>query len=122
MKNHLTIFDPIFGVNIEAFKNIEEKKWYSWLQKKADGDIEFPDESTDGHREAGVIYVNPYTYSIAIFRDSKISLGMLAHEVSHLVWRILDIHGVKHCIETDELYGYYTEFLYKRLYEFYFSI
>lgn len=73
-------------------------------------------EVSEGFNASGKAYEihnNSEGYNIArvVFDTSKISFGVIAHEIMHSVFFIMDHVNIRHCHNSEEAFTYLNEYL-----------
>jgi hypothetical protein len=112
-KSYLRIYDSVFRQYYHFF-NCDNFSKYKTLLKKY---LKITDDVNSGNGYCGGLYTYNFddnSKKFCIWCDVG-NLSVLVHEIQHCVFETLSYHGINHNSETDEIFSYYTEFLFSSI-------
>lgn len=91
---------------------------YIWnLELMLSNNKQFKDIETFEFRDGCSTFEN-WNYNIYIENNNEVE-STFVHELNHTVFRILNYFWIKHTEDTDELYSYIIEYVYKEFFKRY---
>jgi len=104
----LHIYDPIFRRNF-WYQKVKDKEESKKIFKKLGIDYEFKDNTSGGF----AVY-EKFGQEICIMWTGGKS-NDIVHECTHATRWVMEMAGIEHTKETDEIYAYHTAFLFRAI-------
>lgn len=106
-------WNDVYKFSMFVIWDVDNDQYKAWMKEKYGLEDDFVDRSgvchTIKHNETGSI---GYLIALREYKhDDPYLIGVLAHEVNHIVQRVLDSRGMDMNEHTVEAYCYLTEWL-----------
>jgi len=121
LKTH-NFYDEMYGASVLFLYGGSNEEADVYLERRG-FNANRTSHSTAGFCRSGVILVtdnedSPEIPFFVVWIQNPRSYGVLAHEIFHLVFRVLDNCGLKYSHETEETYAYYQKYWLERIWFF----